>query len=75
MMRNPTAAEKTQAILGAVPAIADYLDSIGKLEAFNAFTKDDVCGLIRAAQEAVQDGLRAQLHDAMRTGDDDEIPF
>jgi hypothetical protein len=51
--------------------LADYLQSIGKISVFDDFTKDEICGLIRAAQEGVQNSLRRQLRAAF----DDEIPF
>ena len=71
MIARPTQQEKVQAILDTVPHVADYLKSIGKIEAFNDFSKDDVCGLIRAASEGVQESLRVQCRDAF----DGEIPF
>lgn len=71
-MRLPTAQEKVQAILDARKPVAEYLQSIGKIEAFADFSKDDMCGLIRAAQEGVQASLHEQLRNAVL---DDEIPF
>lgn len=71
-MRMPSNAEKVQAILDARKDVAEYLQSIGKIEAFNDFTKDEICGLIRAAQDGVQQSLRRQI-DAMF--EDQEIPF
>lgn len=71
-MRLPSNQEKVQAILDARKDVAEYLQSIGKIEAFADFTKDDICGLIRAAQEGVQRSLRAQTRDAF---EDSEIPF
>lgn len=65
MIRKPSPHEKVQAILDARQPVAEYLQSIGKIEAFNDFTKDDICGLIRAAQEGVQASLHRQLHDDM----------
>jgi len=60
-----------QAILDARKDVAEYLQSIGKMEAFADFSKDDICGLIRAAQDGVQASLHRQLNDAMNG----EIPF
>lgn len=71
MMRKPTNQEKIEAILSARKDVAEYLASIGKLDVFQHFTKDEICGLIRAAQEGVQEGLRKQCEDAFS----DEIPF
>lgn len=70
-MRNPSPAEKVKAITDTVKPVADYLMKIGKIEAFNDFTKDEVCGLIRVAQEGVQQSL----HEQMKSSFDDEIPF
>lgn len=69
MIRRPTSEEKVQAILDARQQVAGYLQSIGKIEAFNDFSKDEICGLIRAAQEGVQKSLQDQCNL------DDEIPF
>ena len=71
-MRLPSNQEKVQAILDARKDVAEYLQSIGKIEAFADFTKDDICGLIRAAQDGVQRSLHEQLRNAVL---DDEIPF
>jgi hypothetical protein len=72
MIRKPSPDEKVQAILDARQQVVEYLQGIGKIEAFNDFTKDEICGLIRAAQEGVQDSLRKQMNwDTY----DDEIPF
>ena len=70
-MRLPTQSEKVQAILDARADVATFLQSIGKIEAFNDFTKDDICGLIRAAQDGVQKSLHTQIGSSL----DDEIPF
>lgn len=70
-MRLPTAQEKVEAILSARKDVAQYLVSIGKIEVMDHFTKDEVCGLIRAAQEGVQRALKEQVFDAL----DGEIPF
>lgn len=70
-MRLPSQQEKIQAILDTVPVVADYLKGIDRIEAFNDFTKDDICGLIRACQDGVQASLHRQLAQAF----DDEIPF
>lgn len=70
-MRLPSNQEKVQAILDARKDVAEYLQSIGKMEAFADFSKDDICGLIRAAQDGVQASLHRQLNDAMNG----EIPF
>ncbi len=71
-MRLPSPQEKIQAILDARKDVAEYLQSIGKIEVFADFTKDDICGLIRAAQEGVQRSLHEQLRKAVH---EDEIPF
>ena len=71
-MRLPSNQEKVQAILDARKDVAEYLQSIGKIDAFADFTKDDICGLIRAAQDGVQRSLHEQLRNAVL---DDEIPF
>lgn len=70
-MRLPNQQEKIQAILDAREDVAKYLDSIGKIEAFSDFSKDDICGLIRAAQEGVQKSLHRQMQSAF----DDQIEF
>lgn len=64
MIARPTAQEKVQAILDARQPVAEYLQSIGKIEAFDNFSKDDICGLIRAASDGVQDSLKVQCRDA-----------
>lgn len=74
MIRKPAPSEKVQAILDARKDVAEYLQSIGKIEVFNDFTKDEICGLIRAAQEGVQASLRKQM-DVMFDDLNDEIPF
>lgn len=71
-MFRPSSEEKVQAILDARQDVAEYLQSIGKIEAFNEFTKDEICGLIRAAQDGVQKSLHRQAGDGFT---DDEIPF
>jgi len=71
-MRLPSPSEKTQAILDARQQVGEYLQKIGKIDAFANFTKDDICGLIRAAQDGVQASLRKQLHDGF---EDEVIPF
>lgn len=71
-MRLPSNQEKVQAILDARKDVAEYLQSIGKIDAFADFSKDDICGLIRAAQDGVQRSLHEQLRNAVL---DDEIPF
>lgn len=76
MIRKPSAHEKVQAILDARQDVAQYLQSIGKIEVFNDFTKDDIAGLIRAAQEGVQKSLRRQCAEGFSGGTiEDEIPF
>lgn len=70
-MRLPSNQEKIQAILDARKDVAEYLQGIGKIEAFENFTKDEICGLIRAAQDGVQKSLHNQLADSI----DGEIPF
>lgn len=72
MNRLPTNDEKVQAILDARKDLADYLQSIGKIAVFDEFSKDEICGLIRAAQEGVQRSLNAQAGKAFSDG---EIPF
>ncbi len=77
-MRLPSNQEKVQAILDARKDVAEYLQSIGKIDAFADFTKDDVCGLIRAAQDGVQRSLHEQLRNGFGSGGtpyEDEIPF
>lgn len=71
MIARPSTEEKIQAILDARKPVADFLQSIGKIEAFEDFTRDDICGLIRAAHDGVQDSLKAQCREAF----DGEIPF
>lgn len=72
MIRKPSPDEKVQAILDARQPVAEYLQQIGKMEAFADFSKDEICGLIRAAQEGVQASLRRQMQwDTY----DEEIPF
>lgn len=70
-MRLPTNQEKVQAILDARTDVAEYLKSIGKMEAFAGFSKDEICGLIRAAAEGVNKSFHRQLKSAL----EDEIPF
>lgn len=70
-MKLPSTEEKIQAILDARKNVAEYLQGIGKIEVFNDFTKDEICGLIKAAQAGVQESLHRQLASAF----DDEIPF
>lgn len=70
-VRIPSSTEKVQAILDARQDVAEYLGSIDKLDVFASFTKDEICGLIRAAQDGVQKSLHRQLASAMS----DEIPF
>jgi hypothetical protein len=70
-MRLPSASEKVTAILDARADVAEYLTSIGKIEVMASFSRDEICGLIRAAQDGVQKSLHRQLGDAM----DGEIPF
>ena len=74
-MRLPSQQEKIQAVLDTVKPVAEYLQSIGKIEAFTDFSKDEICGLIRCAQEGVQASLHRQCADAFRSDIDDEIPF
>ncbi|WP_395543251.1 DUF6511 domain-containing protein [Neotabrizicola sp. sgz301269] len=70
-MRLPNQQEKITAILDARADVAAYLERIGKMEVFANFTKDEICGLIRAAQEGVQASLHRQMGDALN----DEVPF
>lgn len=71
-MRLPTSGEKIQAILDARSDVAAFLQGIGKMDVMASFTKDEICGLIRAAQDGVQNSLRRQAGDALGAG---EIPF
>lgn len=71
MIARPTTEEKIQAILDARQDVAGYLQSIGKIEAFAEFSKDEICGLIRSAHDAVQASLKVQCREAF----DGEIPF
>lgn len=71
MITKPTDQEKVQSILDARKPVFEFLQSIEKTAAFDSFTKDDMCGLIRAAHDGVQASLRAQ----MRSDLDDEIAF
>ena len=70
-MRLPNNQEKIQAILDARKDLAEYLQGIGKIEVFENFTKDEICGLIRAAQ----DGVQKSLHRQLQSGMEDEILF
>lgn len=71
MIRVPTTSEKVQAILDARGNVFEFLETIGKTDAFAGFSKDEICGLIRAAQDGVQQSLRRQVGSVL----DDEIPF
>lgn len=71
MITKPSPQEKVQAILDTIKPVAEYLQSIGKIEAFNDFTKDEICGLIRCAQ----DGVQASLKEQTKSSFDDVIPF
>jgi hypothetical protein len=71
MIRTPSNEEKIKSILDARQPVVEYLQSIGKIEAFNGFSKDEICGLIRTAHDGVQQSLKDQLHDTL----EDEIPF
>jgi hypothetical protein len=71
MITKPTQAEKVTSIQDTVRPVAEYLQSIGKIEAFSNFTKDEICGLIRAAHDGVQASLKRQMGVSL----DDEIPF
>lgn len=71
MITKPSPQEKVQAILDTVTPVAEYLQGIGKIQAFNDFTKDEICGLIRVAQEGVQNSLQRQCRNAF----EDEIPL
>lgn len=71
-MRLPNRDEKITAILDARTNVAEFLDSIGKMDVMASFTKDEICGLIRAASEGVQESLRRQGGDGFGDG---EIPF
>ena len=70
-MKLPSPQEKVQAILDARQDLAEFLQSIGKIEVFNDFSKDEIFGMIRAAQDGVQKSLRRQIADGL----DQEIPF
>ena len=71
MIARPSNDEKIQAILDARQPVAEYLQKIGKIAAFDGFSKDEICGLIRVAHDGIQDSLRVQCRDAF----DGEIPF
>lgn len=71
-MRLPSQEEKIKAILDTVKPVAEYLQSIGKIEAFNDFTKDEICGLVKVCQEGVQASLHSQISDGF---EDAQIPF
>ena len=71
MIARPTKQEMKQAVLDSRQHVAEYLASIQKLAAFDGFSKDDICGLIYAAHEAVQASLRVQCREAF----DGEIPY
>lgn len=71
MITKPSPTEKVQAITDTVKPVAEYLQGIGKIEAFKDFTKDEICGLIRVAQEGVQESLCRQLGRAV----EDQIPL
>jgi len=73
MIIKPTKSEKIKAITDTVKPVANYLVEIGKIDAFKDFTKDEICGLIRVAQEGVQSSLKAQCNFDPEYGD--EIPF
>jgi len=76
MIRKPTQSEKVQAILDARQDVFSFLQSINKVHAFDDFSKDDMAGLIRAAQEGVQKSLHRQCSEGFSGGTlDDEIPF
>ena len=72
-MRLPTVQEKIKAVMDTRKDVAQYLDSIGKLDAFADFSSDDICGLVRACAEGVQKSLKEQTRTAFE--DDSEIPF
>src|SRR5690625_5281853 len=65
LMRIPSQEEKVQAILDARAPVAEYLASIGKVDAFESFTRDEICGLIRVAQEGAQASRRRRVGDAV----------
>ena len=71
-MRIPAPEEKIQAILDARADLAEYLQGIGKIEVMSSFTKDEICGMIRACQEGVQNSLHRQAGDGF---EDQEIAF
>lgn len=64
MIARPTKQEKIQAVLDARQNVAQYLQSIGKIEAFADFTKDEIAGLIYASFEGVQASLHVQSREA-----------
>lgn len=70
-MRLPTKDEKIKAILDARKDVFEFLQSIGKTNAFDDFSRDEMCGLIRAAQ----DGVQRSLHEQVGSAFEDEIPF
>ena len=69
----PTPQEKITAILAARQDVAEFLQSIDKIEVMSSFSKDEIAGLIRAAMEGVQRSLREQT--AAAFGDERQIPF
>lgn len=71
MIRIPSNEEKVQAILDAREDVVQYLSDIGKLDAFSEFSRDEICGLIKAASVGVQKSLHRQLDSAMN----DELPL
>lgn len=75
MIARPTKQEMVQAVLDSRQHVGEYLQSIGKIEAFADFSKDDIAGLIFAAHEAVQASLRVQCRDAFGGSYAGEIPF
>ena len=75
MIARPTNQEKIQAILDARQPVAEYLQSIDKMDVFAEFSRDDIAGLIRAAHDGVQASLKAQCREAFGGGYTGEIPF
>lgn len=72
---RPTKQELIDAVMASRQSVAEYLNSIGKVEAFATFSKDDIAGLIYTAHEAVQSNLSKKAGDAFASGFNDPIPF
>lgn len=75
MNARPTKQELIDAVMASRQSVAEYLQSIDKVEAFATFSKDDIAGLIYTAHEAVQGNLLKQAGVAFTDGFNDPIPF